>query len=117
MFLNFVLSRFPSFINFFLSEIDLGSTANYPLVFSQIHNTVPVWGEDDSLSSLLTFTHDFPQSAPRHWVDSGRRLVQEHDGRLPDERHRRAQLALVATAVCAARTICVLSQAFKKESS
>lgn len=66
--------------------------------------------EDYRLPRLLTLGHDIPEFASGYRVHSGRWLVQEHYRRLSDERHRCAQLPLIAAAVRSTRAISILLQ-------
>lgn len=71
---------------------------------------IPVRSDDNGLSSLLTLGHHTPQFPSGHRVNTRRRLVQEYDGRLSNERHRCAELALVTSAIRAAPAIRILFQ-------
>ena len=53
-------------------------------------------GEQDRLSLVAHLLHDVPERAAGLWIETRRRLIQENEGRIIDERQRQRQPLLLA---------------------
>src|SRR4030095_6771251 len=54
-------------------------------------------GQKDGLAALANAPHQFPDRAPRLWVESSGQLVEKHHLRIVDSRQRTKQPLLLAS--------------------
>src|SRR5215218_851508 len=66
--------------------------------------------EQDRLAELLQRAHDFPRGAPRRRVEAGRRLVEEDQLGVADQREREVQAAQLTARQRARVRICLRGQ-------
>ena len=59
---------------------------------------VPVGRQDDGLAVVSDAWNGVPELPAGHWVHTGRRFVQEDNGRIADQSHGRTQFPFVSTA-------------------
>ena len=64
--------------------------------------------DEDGRAAIGEIVDELPETAPRHWVHAGSRLVEEYDGRLVEDRAAQGKPLLEARARVRVRALSCL---------